>query len=93
MRWIRERVMTLVLTCLVGSGGLQAAGEHPLGEVGEIFAVEAARDEREWARRVRAAVRAQPCVKVVRLVGECAHVGDAHVEEVPGIVGGRPRRP
>jgi hypothetical protein len=25
---------------------------------------------------------------VVRLVSECAHVGDAHAQQVPGIVGG-----
>ena len=29
MRWIRNRVMTWVLACLLGPGVLQAAGEHP----------------------------------------------------------------
>ena len=32
--------------------------------------------------------RPEPRVEMVRLVGESAHIGDAHVQQVPGIVGG-----
>jgi len=63
-------------------------GQRLSGEVGEVVAIEAARDEREPIRRARAAARAEPRDEVVRLAGECAHIGDAHIEEVPGIVGG-----
>ena len=57
-------------------------------EGAEVAAIEAARDEAEAVRVGRdLALRDQPAPEMIGIVGEAAHIGGAHVEEMAGIVG------
>ena len=57
------------------------------GEIDDVIAVNRARNERKGGWAVFTAAPAQPFVQMVRLVGEGAHISDANVQQMAGVVG------